>query len=105
MHLARGAVVLEDADVVDAVPRFTPIADPPHGSVLPNTIVASPESARNTHRADDRSLIKGRPLNGQPPPTASGTGGPRFKSGRPDHLILCLGPEKARFAPLHIAVA
>ena len=24
MHLARGAVVLEDADVVDAVPRFPP---------------------------------------------------------------------------------
>jgi hypothetical protein len=34
MRLARGAVVLEDADVVDAVPRFTPIADPPHSSVL-----------------------------------------------------------------------
>ena len=47
MHLARGAVVLEDADVVDAVPRFTPIADPPHGSVLPNTIAASSEPARD----------------------------------------------------------
>jgi hypothetical protein len=55
MHLTRGAVVLEDADVVDAVPRFTPIADPPHDSVLPNTIVASSESARDAHRADDRS--------------------------------------------------
>ena len=35
MLLARGAVILEDTDVVYAVPRFTPIADPPHGSVLP----------------------------------------------------------------------
>src|SRR5271157_4548585 len=55
MHLTRGAVVLEDADVVDAVPRFAPIADPPHGSVLPSTITASSESARDTHSADDRS--------------------------------------------------
>src|SRR5271156_4265747 len=47
MHLARGAVVFEDADVVDAVPRFTAIADPPHGSVLPNTIAASSEPARD----------------------------------------------------------
>ena len=38
MLLARGAVILEDTDVVYAVPRFTPIADPPHGSVLPNAI-------------------------------------------------------------------
>src|SRR5580704_9353093 len=47
MHLPRGAVVLEDTDVVDAVPRFTPITDPPHGSVLPNTLAASSESARD----------------------------------------------------------
>jgi len=37
------------------VPRFTPIADPPHGSVLPNTMAASPESARDTHRAATKS--------------------------------------------------
>jgi hypothetical protein len=46
MYLARRAVVLEDADVVDAVPRFTSIADPPRVSVLPNTIAASSEPAR-----------------------------------------------------------
>src|SRR5580700_3087816 len=51
MHLARGAVVLEDTYVVDAVPRFTPIADPPHVPVLPNTLAASSESARGP-RAD-----------------------------------------------------
>lgn len=41
MRVARGAVVLKDADVVDAVPRFPTIADPPHDFVLPNTISAS----------------------------------------------------------------
>jgi hypothetical protein len=46
-HLGRGAVVLEGADVVDAVPSFPPIADPPHDSVLPNTIAASSEPARD----------------------------------------------------------
>ncbi len=50
MYLARGAVVLEDADVVDAVPRFSPITDPPHGSVLLNTIVALSEPARDDVR-------------------------------------------------------
>ena len=40
MHLAWGAIVLEDIDVVDAVPRFASITDPPHGSILPNTIAA-----------------------------------------------------------------
>jgi hypothetical protein len=40
MSLAWGAVVLEDTDVVDAVPRFTSITDPPHGSVLLNMIAA-----------------------------------------------------------------
>ena len=50
MHLARGAVVLKDADVIDAMPRFTPIADPPHGSVLPNTIAASSEPASDNVR-------------------------------------------------------
>src|ERR1700733_4598989 len=50
MYLARGAVILEDADVVDAVPRFPPIADPPHGSVLPNTITTSSEPARDNVR-------------------------------------------------------
>src|ERR1700746_1051219 len=50
MCLARGAVGLEDTDVVDAVPRFTPIADPPHGSALPNTIAASSEPARDNVR-------------------------------------------------------
>lgn len=38
MPLARRTIILEDADVVDAMPRFTSIANPPHGAVLPETI-------------------------------------------------------------------
>jgi hypothetical protein len=45
MHRARGAVVFEDADVVDAVPRFTPIADPPH---------ALSSRTRSLHRQNQR---------------------------------------------------
>jgi hypothetical protein len=47
MYLARGAVVLEDADVVHAASRFTLIADPPHGSALPKSSVRE----RRTRRA------------------------------------------------------
>jgi hypothetical protein len=50
MHLPRGAVVLEDTDVVDAVPRFTPITDPPHGSALLNKLAAWSEPARDNVR-------------------------------------------------------
>jgi hypothetical protein len=34
MLLARPAVVLEDADVLDPCLAFTPIADPPHDALL-----------------------------------------------------------------------
>src|SRR5271167_1491382 len=40
MLLALRTVIFEDADVVDAVPRFAAIANPPHSSVLPNTVAA-----------------------------------------------------------------
>src|SRR5277367_1634515 len=46
MLLARGAVIFKDANVVEAVPRFPPIANPPHSFVLPNTIAALSEPTR-----------------------------------------------------------
>jgi hypothetical protein len=75
MCLARGAVVLEDADVVDAVPRFTPIADPPHGSVLPNTIAASlSEPARDNVRLFSQQARCGENYNPR-----NSTGMPHYK--------------------------
>jgi hypothetical protein len=41
MLLARRAIILENANVVDAMPRFTSIANPPHGVFLPKTTAAS----------------------------------------------------------------
>jgi hypothetical protein len=49
--LARGTIILEDANVVDAMPRFTSIANPPHGAVLLETIAASLNSARDAYLA------------------------------------------------------
>ena len=51
MLLARRTIILEDANVVDAMPRFTSIANPPHGAVLPETIAASLNSARDAYLA------------------------------------------------------
>lgn len=51
MLLARGTIILEDANVVDAMPRFTSIANPPHGAVLLETIAASLNSARDAYLA------------------------------------------------------
>ncbi len=55
MLLARRTIILEDANVVDAMPRFTPIANPPHGAVLPETIAASLNSARDAYPAPQRA--------------------------------------------------